>query len=118
MSEQANNPQQSISPVIETPRRRDLIPSRRDLIKTAGLVAAAAAPAALPLLGANDKLQVAWIGTGSRGNYLMQRYYAGSKDLGQIVAVCDAYKGNLARAKDLVSTTEGKTPKTYAAYKD
>ena len=111
MSEHLTNPPEPTSPVTEA--ETPLTVSRRNLLVTAGLAAAV-----VPALGANDKLQVAWIGTGSRGNYLMQRYYAGSKDLGQVVAVCDAYKGNLARAKDLVSTTEGKTPKTYADYKD
>ncbi len=111
MSEHLTNPPEPTSPVTEA--ETPLTVSRRNLLVTAGLAAAV-----VPALGANDKLQVAWIGTGSRGNYLMQRYYAGSKDLGQVVAVCDAYKGNLARAKDLVSTTEGKTPKTYADYKE
>ena len=113
MSEHVTNSPESISPVTEA----GAAPTRRDLLRAAG-AAAVAVPAALPALGANDKLQVAWIGTGSRGNYLMQRYYAGSKDLGQVVAVCDAYKGNLARAKDLVTTTENRTPKSYADYKE
>lgn len=113
--------EQVITPLPQSPetesRSNAAAPSRRDLLRTAGAIAALA-PAALPAFGANDKLNIAWIGAGSRGYYLMQRYYAGSKDLGQVVAVCDAYKGNLARAKDFVTSTEGHTPKTYADYKD
>ena len=44
-------------------------------MRTAG-VALTAAPAVVPALGANNKLNVAWIGVGTRGNYLMQRYFA------------------------------------------
>jgi len=77
----------------------------------------AAASAAIPAMAANDHLNVAWIGTGTRGYYLMQRYFAGgNKTRADVVAVCDAYKGNLAKAKDLVSTEYGKAPKTYEDY--
>ena len=90
--------------------------SRRNLLKTAAI---AAAPAVVPALGANDKPTIAWIGTGSRGYYLLQRFFAGGngKDV-QVVAVCDAYKGNLARAKDLVQTNGQSAPKTFEDYKD
>lgn len=94
---------------------RDSI-SRRKFVTAAAI---AAAPAVVPALGQNDKLHVAWIGAGTRGFYLMQRYYAGGNaDSSQIVAVCDAYKGNLARAKDLVQTQQGSAPKTYEDYRE
>jgi predicted dehydrogenase len=89
--------------------------SRRGFIKRSGAVLAAA-PALLAAQSANDKLTVGWIGTGSRGDYLMQRMYVDNKDVAQVVAVCDAYTGNLARAKDRVQTLGGNTPKTYADY--
>ena len=53
-------------------RMQDL--SRRNVLKSAAL---AAAPAVVPALGANDKPTIAWIGTGTRGYYLMQRFFAG-----------------------------------------
>src|SRR5215471_7327239 len=88
--------------------------SRRTFFKSA----TAATIAAVPVLAANDRLNVAWIGTGTRGYYLMQRYLAGgNKSRADIVAVCDAYKGNLAKAKDLVQTEYGKAPKTYEDYR-
>ncbi len=91
-------------------------PTRRTLLTSAAL---AAAPAVVPALGANDKLTIAWIGTGSRGNYLMQRFFAGGNGANvQVVAVCDAYAGNRARSKDLVQTQGQSAPKLYEDYKD
>lgn len=89
--------------------------SRRDLLKSS---AALAAPAFVRGQGSNNKIAIGWIGTGSRGDYLMQRMYVDNKDVAQVVAVCDAYTGNLARAKDRVVSTGGNTPKTYADYKE
>ena len=43
--------------------------SRRSFVKTSA-TALAAAPGILSAQGANDKLNLGWIGTGSRGNYL------------------------------------------------
>jgi predicted dehydrogenase len=87
--------------------------SRRSFVKKSAGLAAISLPGILPALGANDKAQIGWIGTGSRGYYLMERLYTASKDMVEVVAVCDAYKGNLARAKDRVQTMGGNTPKTY-----
>ena len=90
--------------------------SRRDFVKSS--VALASAPAFLRGQGSNNKITIGWIGTGSRGDYLMQRMYVDNKNVAQVVAVCDAYTGNLARAKDRVVTIGGNTPKTYADYKE
>lgn len=87
--------------------------TRRSFVKTTAGLAIVSAPGILPALGANDKAQIGWIGVGSRGYYLMERLYTGSKDMVQVVAVCDTYKGNLARAKDRVQTMGGNSPKTY-----
>src|SRR5689334_20434918 len=92
--------------------------SRRGLLRSAGSVLAGAA-AATPILAANDRTNVAWIGTGTRGYYLMQRYFAGgNKSRADVVAVCDAYVGNRNKAKDLVQTEYGKAPKLYEDYHD
>lgn len=91
-------------------------PTRRNFLTAAAL---SAAPAVVPALGQNNKPNVAWIGAGTRGYYLMQRYYAGGNGANSsITAVCDAYKGNLARAKDLVQTQGGRAPKTFEDYKE
>jgi len=85
--------------------------------RTAG-AALTVAPALIRAQGANSKLGVGFIGTGSRGNYVMDMMYKGSPDLVTVAAVCDAFQGALARGKDRVQTTEKKDPKTYADYRE
>jgi predicted dehydrogenase len=92
--------------------------SRRNFMKTTAAAALAAAPAAMPVFGANDRVKVGWIGAGSRGYHIMGQMYQGSKDMVEVVAVCDTYSGNLAKGKDRVQTMGGNTPKTYVDYKD
>lgn len=88
--------------------------SRRSFMKaSSGLVLAAG-----PVLGANDRVNVGFIGAGGRGYYLMERLYQQSKDLAQITAVCDTFTDHLQRAKDRVQTMGGNTPKTYEDYHD
>lgn len=82
--------------------------SRRDFVKKTG---AALAPALLPAQNVNSELQLAWIGTGGRGYYLMDMAYKGSGGPFKIVATCDTYEGNLARGKDRIQTMGGNTPK-------
>ncbi len=69
-------------------------------------------------LGAGERIQAGFIGTGSRGYYCLERLYVGSKDLAVVTAVCDTYTGNLARGKERVEKMGGNTPKTYVDYRD
>jgi len=80
--------------------------TRRTFLQSSAL-AAAAAPR---VIGANDKIQVGCIGTGARGQELMQALQA-NKGL-EIVGVCDAYKGRVERA---VQRTGGRA-KVYSEY--
>lgn len=80
--------------------------TRRTFLQSSAL-AAAAGPRAI---GANDKIQIACIGTGARGQELMQALQA-NKGL-EIVGVCDAYKSRLERA---VQRTNGRA-KVYPDY--
>jgi len=91
--------------------------SRRSLLR-ASAAALAAAAAARPVLAASDKITIGWIGVGTRGYYLMERLYKGSPDMASVVAVCDTFTDNMARAKDRVQTMGGNTPKTYENYLD
>ena len=91
--------------------------SRRNFLKTSAGAALTAAPGILSAQNANDKIQVGWIGTGSRGYYLMERLYVGSGPMVQVNAVCDTYTGNLAKAKDRVQTMGHNTPKTYEDFR-
>jgi len=90
----------------------------QDLTRRSFVAGSAAAAAALPALGANDVINVGFIGAGSRGYYCMERLYVGSKDLARIVAVCDTYSGYVARGKQRVETMGGNTPKTYVDYRE
>jgi predicted dehydrogenase len=88
--------------------------SRRNFVKAG----AAMAPAILSAQNVNSELQLAWIGTGSRGYYLMERAYKGSGKPFKIVATCDTYDGNLAKGKDRVQTMGGNTPRTTRDYRE
>jgi predicted dehydrogenase len=91
--------------------------SRRSFLRTS--TALGAAVAARSARGANDKLNIAWIGAGTRGNYLMDMFYAGGGDqYAQVVAVCDAYKGYQQRAKDKIISKQNKAPKIYDDYRE
>lgn len=93
--------------------------SRRQFLKasTAG-IAAAAGPVIMPARGASNKVNIGWIGVGTRGNYLEDMFYEQSSDIGSIVAICDAYKGYQQRSKDKVASKEGKSPKIFADYRE
>jgi len=85
--------------------------SRRHLLGAAGLALAAPLERAR---AANDKIQMGWIGAGSRGYYLMERMYQTSKDTAVINWVCDAYTGRIAKGKDRVQTIGGNTRRPLA----
>ncbi len=89
--------------------------SRRNFLKGAAL---AVAPAVLPALGANDKVTVGWIGTGSRGMHVMNQMYKAVPESVVVTAVCDTFQGALAAGKDNVQTKGGNTPKTYTDYRE
>src|ERR1035438_5497564 len=75
--------------------------TRRDFVKAASAVSAVAAalPAAkgAPFIqkvhAANDQVQYGFIGTGSRGTYLLKHLH--ETDAGRCVAVCDNWDVNL-----------------------
>ncbi len=80
--------------------------------------AVAMAPAVIPALGANERVNLAFIGAGGRGFYLMERLYKGTQSPFQVTWVCDAYDGRLARGKDRVQTMGGNTPKATKDYRE
>ena len=93
--------------------------SRRAFLKTSTAGAALGlGPAVMSSLGATEKINIAWIGVGTRGNYLMDMFYEKSADLASVVAVCDAYTGYQERAKEKVKSKEGKDLKIYADYRE
>src|SRR6266545_495618 len=91
--------------------------TRRDFVKTAGAAAGAAAtvvsaPGIRKVRAANDQVQYGFIGTGSRGQYLLQ--HINQTDRGRCVAVCDIYEPNLMKGAEVAGTK----PKTFKDYRE
>ncbi len=94
--------------------------SRRDLLKAAGAVTAAAtvvpaiqgAPAIQKVRAANEQVQFGMIGTGSRGTYLLK--HLKNIDNGRCVALCDINQENLGHGV----TTIANNPKTFKDYRE
>jgi predicted dehydrogenase len=88
---------------------------RRDFLKAAAI---AAGPAVISARGANDKINIGWIGVGTRGNAAIDWLHTAAPNDVQITAICDAYDGYIARAKDRVKTIWGNTPDAYKDFHD
>jgi predicted dehydrogenase len=92
--------------------------TRRDFVKAASAVSAVAAafPAQAPAIqkvrAANEQVQYGFIGTGSRGNYLLKHLH--ETDAGRCVAVCDDYEPNLKKG----IATAGNNPAAYKDYRE
>ena len=94
--------------------------TRRDVVKTAGAVAAVAAaarkvegaPWIQTVKAANDQLQYAVIGTGGRGTYHIVHW--NGLDVGRCMAVCDIDDANLAKA----AKTSKDKPKAFKDYRE
>ncbi len=76
-------------------------------------VSAAIATSRLPILGANDRVNLGIAGLGGRGTDHIQNYGALSTDC-RIVAVCDVNQAARERAVALVKKTSGDEPKDFA----
>jgi predicted dehydrogenase len=94
--------------------------TRRDFVKAAGAVTAVAsalpavegAPFIQKVRAANDQVQYGFIGTGSRGTYLLKHLH--ETDAGRCVAVCDNWDVNLKKGVD----TAGNNPAAYKDYRE
>ena len=91
---------------------------RRDFLKTTATAAVLAGPAVIAARGANDKINIGWIGVGTRGNAGIDWLKKAAPDTVTITAICDTFQGYLARGKDRVQTIWGNTPATYEDYHD
>ncbi len=83
--------------------------SRRSFLATATLTAASAGRAS----GANDRIRIAVVGTGGRGQYLMKTLKSIAPGEFQFVAVCDAYDVRRAEAAKIA----GGDVEQYLEYK-
>src|SRR6266851_3301715 len=91
---------------------------RRDFLKTSAVAAALSAPAILRAQNANEKLNIGWIGVGTRGYAGLDWLNKAERGKVAVTAICDTYTGFIARAKDRIQTIYGISPKTYTDYRD
>jgi predicted dehydrogenase len=93
--------------------------TRRNFLKSSAAAAALVGPLApQKVLGANDKVNVGWIGVGTRGSAGLGWLHTAAAAESQITAVCDTYEGYISRAKDIMKTVWGTTPKTFKDYRE
>ena len=89
--------------------------NRRNFLKTAAL---AAGPALISARGANQKVNIGWIGVGTRGNAAIEWLHTAAPNDVALTAVCDTYQGYIARARNRVKTVWGNDPATYVDYRE
>jgi predicted dehydrogenase len=89
--------------------------NRRNFLKAAAI---AAGPAMVSAQAASDKVNVGWIGVGTRGYAGLDWLHTAAANNVQITAICDTYKGYIDRALDRMQTVWGNKPKTYLDYHD
>src|SRR6202165_5354799 len=94
-------------------------PTRRDVVKAAGVATAAAAvahlegaPAILKVHAASDQMKYGVIGTGGRGGYLLK--HLTKVDNGHCVAICDLDDEKLNKAANTIGTN----PTKYKDYRE
>ncbi|HYL75461.1 MAG TPA: Gfo/Idh/MocA family oxidoreductase [Bryobacteraceae bacterium] len=95
------------------------LPTRRDVVKAAGVATAAAAiaelqgaPAILKVHAASDQMKYGVIGTGGRGGYLLK--HLTKVDNGHCAAICDLDEGRMDKA----AATIGTSPAKYKDYRE
>ena len=96
--------------------RQIVLGGQRDQTTAAGAVAAASlitgAPWIQKVKGANSKISYGFIGTGSRGQYLLK--HLKGIDNGLCTAVCDLYQPNLDKGAETIGTN----PKKFKDYRE
>jgi predicted dehydrogenase len=90
--------------------------NRRDLLRTAAAITAAAA-SYKRVLGANDRVRVANIGCGRRG-LLKELLLVKDAAQSEVVAVCDLWKQKLDKAAFDVKEATGREPAKVSHYQD
>jgi len=97
-----------------------MMPNRRQFLQRASAATTAAAcvagfTAQEGRSDANSKIQLAAIGTGGRGSYLLNLAAAHS-DV-EIVALCDVNQQNLARAREAMTQIKGREPAVHGDFR-
>src|ERR1700757_5393612 len=95
----------------------DRIP-RRDFLKKSAAAAALSAPAILKAQNTGDKVNIGWIGVGTRGYAGLDWLHTAAPNDVQITAICDTYDGYIARAQDRLQTIWANKAKANKDYRD
>ncbi|MGD0499191.1 MAG: Gfo/Idh/MocA family oxidoreductase [Bryobacteraceae bacterium] len=89
--------------------------NRRNFLKAA---AVAAGPAVITARGANDRINIGWIGVGTRGDYGIRWLHTAAPNDVQLTSICDTCDKWITRGVKNVQDTWGTTPKTYKDYNE
>jgi predicted dehydrogenase len=89
--------------------------NRRSFLKAAAI---AAAPAVISAQNTNKKVNIGWIGVGTRGYAGLDWLHTAAPNDVQITAICDTYDGYIARAQDRLQTIWGAKAKAFKDYHD
>jgi len=92
--------------------------NRRTFVQqSSAVVGASIVNHTFPLFGANDRVQVGFLGIGIRGSQLLQPTVKTMSGKARVVAVCDGYSGFLKRAVETVGANAGNTPAAYSEFR-
>jgi predicted dehydrogenase len=89
--------------------------NRRNFLKAAAI---AAAPGVISAQNTSKKVNIGWIGVGTRGYAGLDWLHTAAPNDVQITAICDTYDGYIARAQDRLQTIWGAKAKAYKDYHD
>src|SRR6478735_8111271 len=89
--------------------------NRRNFMKAAAI---AAAPAIIQAQNSANKVNIGWIGVGTRGYAGLDWLHSAAPNDVQITAICDTYDGYIARAQDRLQTIWGAKAKTHVDYRE
>ncbi|HWB83670.1 MAG TPA: Gfo/Idh/MocA family oxidoreductase [Bryobacteraceae bacterium] len=87
--------------------------NRRDFLRTAAL---AAGPAVISARGANEKINIGWIGVGIRGYAALDWLHTAAPDDVKITAICDTCQIHMARAQQRMQDVWGAKAASYVDY--
>ena len=89
--------------------------NRRDFLKTAAIAAGPAVMLARGA-GANERVNIGWIGVGIRGYAACNWLHSAAADDVRITAICDTHQPYLTRYKERQKAVWGHVPATYGDY--
>jgi predicted dehydrogenase len=90
---------------------------RRDFLKAAGAAGLTVNLFKGPLRGANDRITLAFIGTGAQGISNLRNALA-AREQAQVVVVCDVYQPAVEKANALVRFQYGSDPKNVRDFRE